>query len=158
MSKILPSSDLQSKSIYSDACQNFEEIEQIYRNSKKLKSNKDDKSPDNKKLDNSHVKLYSNNSINEKYSISEYKSCYEEKIKDENNIDDNINIDMEIKILENLEKIKHMDLSTINSNNNFNNSNFLEENTEIGLNKVFEIDFDKKIYNSKNLEFFKFKK
>ena len=158
MSKILPSSDLQSKSIYSDACQNFEEIEQIYRNSKKLKSNKDDKSPDNKKLDNSHVKLYSNNSINEKYSISEYKSCYEEKIKDENNIGDNVNIDMEIKILENLEKIKHMDLSTINSNNNFNNSNFLEENTEIGLNKVFEIDFDKKIYNSKNLEFIKFKK
>ena len=91
----MSSNDLQSKSIYSDACQNYEEIEQIYRNSNNLKNNKDDKSPDNKKLDNSHIELYKNHSLNERNSASDYKSCYEEKLREENNINENINIDME---------------------------------------------------------------
>ena len=153
MSQIMSSNDLQSKSIYSDACQNYEEIEQIYRNSDNLKNNKDDKSPDNKKLDNSHIELNKNHSLNER-SASDYKSCYEEKLREENNINENINIDMEFKLLE---KIKQMDLSTINSNNNSINNNFLEENTDTELNKVFEINLDKND-NFKDSEYIKFTK
>ena len=150
----MSSNDLQSKSIYSDACQNYEEIEQINRNSDNLKNKKDNKSPDNKKLDNSHIELYKNHSLNERYSESDYKSCYEEKLREENNINENINIDMEFKLLE---KIKHMDLSTINSNNNSISNNFLEENTNSELNKVFEINIDKND-NFKDSEYIKFTK
>ena len=144
----------QSKSIYSDVYQNSAEIEQIYKNSN---NNKKSKIPitnithDSKHLDNSnnsHIKLYSKDSLNEKLSLSEYNSCAEEKIQNDS-INININIDNEIKILENLEKIKPFDLSTINSNNN-NNNNFLEENTDFDINKIFEINFDSKSNNSNN--------
>ena len=57
-------------------------------------------------------------------SASDYKSCYEEKLREENNINENLNIDMEFKLLE---KIKKMDLSTINSNNNSINNNLTED-------------------------------
>ena len=62
--------------------------------------------------------------------------------------------DREIKTLENIENVnnfEHFDLSTINSNSNSNNNNFLEENTDFEINKIFEINFNK--YNNKNTEF-----
>ena len=86
------------------------------------------------------MKLYSNNNLNDKYLEDEFKCCYEEKLGIVKNINNNINIDMEVQILE---KIKQMDLSTINSNNNSHKNYFLEENSDIELNKVFEINFDK---------------
>ena len=36
MTQILSNDDFQSKSIYSDVCQNEAELEQIYKNSKKI--------------------------------------------------------------------------------------------------------------------------
>ena len=171
MTQILSNEDFQSKSIYSDVCQNEAELEQIYKNSKILKNeqtNKHDISQYNKKLDNSHMKLYSKDSLNEKYelevidiknekcSLSEYKSCCEEKVKENDSINNNLNIDKEIKILD-IENIKHFDLSTINSNSNSNN-NFLEENTDFELNKIFEITFDVKSKKNEMSELIKFKK
>ena len=163
MSQILSNKDLQSKSIYTDPCQNSEEIEKIYKSSKKVKN---EINQDKNNIDYSHIKLYSKDSINEKDDIeildikkevSEYKSCYEEKIKEDdyNNINNNMNIDMEIKILE---KIKNVDLSTINSNNNSNNNNFIEEKSDLELNKMFEINFDNISNNSKESECIKFHK
>ena len=72
MSQILQSKELQSKSIYSDACQNSEEIEQIYKISKILKKQKiqnKDKYENNKKLDNNKTELYSKEFLNEKNEI-----------------------------------------------------------------------------------------
>ena len=161
MSQILSNKELQSKSIYSDVCQNSAELEQIYKNSSQNKNRKIQTTNiihDTKKCDNSHMKLYSKDSINEKLSLSEYKSCDEIKIENAS-INNNIHIDNEIKILENFEKIKPFDLSTINSNNNINN-NFLEDNTDLDLNKIFEINFDSNSNNSntklselKNIEY-----
>ena len=167
MSQILSNKEIQSKSIYSDACQNSAEIEQIYKNSKILKKYKiqnKDKYKNNKKLDNSKTELYSKEFINEKNDIHiidlkrenficekssmslEYKSCYEEKIKEhkKDNINNNINIDKEDKIIDNIENLnlKHFDLSTINSNSNNNSNNFLEENTESDIKKIFKINSD----------------
>lgn len=171
MTQILSNDDFQSKSIYSDVCQNEAELEQIYKNSKILKdekTNKHDISQYNKKLDNSHMKLYSKDSLNEKYelevidikkekcSLSEYKSCCEEKVKENDSINNNLNIDKEIKILD-IENIKHFDLSTINSNSNSNN-NFLEETADFELNKIFEINFDAKSKKNEKSELIKFKK
>ena len=171
MTQILSNDDFQSKSIYSDVCQNEAELEQIYKNSKILndeKTNKHDISQYNKKLDNSHMKLYSKDSLNEKYelevidikkekcSLSEYKSCCEEKVKENDSINNNLNIDKEIKIID-IENIKHFDLSTINSNSNSNN-NFLEETADFELNKIFEINFDAKSKKNEKSELIKFKK
>ena len=155
MSHTLSNQDLNNKSIsiYSDVCQNSAEIEQIYKNSNKtIKQKKDIKKENN--IDNSHVKLYSKDSINEKLSNSEYKSCYEEKM-DDDSINNNININHEMKILENIdnidniENIKPFDLSAINCNNNINN-NFSEEKSDLELNKIFDINFDSKSNNYNN--------
>ena len=171
MSKIYSNKENQSSSIYSDVCQNEEELEQVLRHSKKLKKQNRNihKDKDIKRLDSSHINLHSKDYINdkndikinlkedksknEKYSLSlDYKSCYEEKIYENKN--GNLNIDREIKTLENVENVnnfEHFDLSTINSNSNSNNNNFLEENTDFEINKIFEINFNKN--NSKNAEF-----
>ena len=159
MSQALSNKDLQSKSIYTDPCQNSEEIEQIYKSSKKLKN---EINQDKSNIDYSHAKLYSKDSINEeildiKKDVSEYKSCYEEKIKDDdyNSINNNLNIDKEIKILE---KIKNVDLSTINSNNNSDNNNFIEEKSDLELNNIFKINFDSNCNNNKGPDYIKFQK
>ena len=68
------------------------------------------------------------------------------KIKEhkKNNINNNINIDKEIKIIDNIENLnlKHFDLSTIISNSNNIINNFLEENTEFEIKKIFKINPD----------------
>ena len=169
MNEVIQSRELQSKSIYSDACENSEEIEQIYLHSKITKKQKKEK--DDIIQDNSSMKLYTKNSLNEKrdigilnnnkekYSVSEYKSCYEEKIKEnDDSLNNNLNINKQNKILENLNDIKHVDLSTINSNNISNTDNFLEENTDLGLNKIIEINFNIKRKDSKDSEYTKLKK
>ena len=171
MSQILSNKENQSNSIYSDVCQNEEELEQVLRHSKKIKkqSRNMGKDKDIKRLDSSHINLHSKDNLNEKNDIKiefkedksknekcsislEYKSCYEEKICENKN--GNLNIDREIKTLENIENVnnfEHFDLSTINSNSNSNNNNFLEENTDFEINKIFEINFSKN--NIKNTEF-----
>ena len=171
MSQILSNKENQSNSIYSDVCQNEEELEQVLRHSKKLKkqSRNMHKDKDIKRLDSSHIDLHSKDNLNDKNDIKiefkedksknekcslslEYKSCYEEKICE--NKFGNLNIDREIKTLENIENVnnfEHFDLSTINSNNNSNNNHFLEENTDFEINSFFEINFNNNI--NKNAEF-----
>ena len=171
MSQILSNKENQSNSIYSDVCQNEEELEQVLRHSKKLKKQSRNMHKDKniKRLDSSHIDLHSKDNINDKNDIKiefkedksknekcslslEYKSCYEEKICENKN--GNLNIDREIKTLENIENLnnfEHFDLSTINSNNNSNNNNFLEENTDFEINNIFEINFNNNI--NKNTEF-----
>ena len=175
MSQILSNKENQSNSVYSDVCQNEEELEKVLRYSKKLKkqSRNVHKDKDIKRLDSSHINLHSKDFLNEKNDIkiefkedksknekcslsSEYKSCYEEKICENKNC--NLNIDREIKTLENIENVnnfEHFDLSTINSNHNLYNNNFLEENTDFEINNFFEINFNKR--SNKNSEF-EFKK
>jgi len=171
MSQLLSNKENQSNSIYSDVCQNEEELEQVLRHSKKLKkqSRNMHKDKDIKRLDSSHIDLHSKDNLNDKNDIKiefkedksknekcslslEYKSCYEEKICE--NKFGNLNIDREIKTLENIENVnnfEHFDLSTINSNNNSNNNHFLEENTDFEINSFFEINFNNNI--NKNAEF-----
>ena len=132
MNQTLQNKEIQS--IYSDACENSEEIEQIYLHSKIIHNQQVEESEINQ--DNSHMKLYSKDKTNKKENIgiinvkenvsaSEYKSCYEEKIKEnDNELNNNLNINLESKILDNLSNIRHVDLSTINSNNISNTDNF----------------------------------
>ena len=161
MNQTLQNKEIQS--IYSDACENSEEIEQIYLHSKIIHNQQVEEKEIEQ--DNSHMKLYSKDYINKKENIgiinvkenvssSEYKSCYEEKIKEnDNELNNNLNINLESKILENLSNIRHVDLSTINSNNISNTDNFFEENTELGLNKIIEINFEIKRKDSKGSEY-----
>ena len=154
----------QNNSIYSDVCENEAELEQIYKNSfirKKEKQKTDNK----KEINSSRMKLCSKESLNEKlnlgiidnkkekYSVTEYKSCYEEKIVVANNDGyNNLNIDKEIPILDNYEMRKYFDLSTINSNSN-NKNDFLDENTELDLDNIFEINFDIKSKKDEKQEY-----
>ena len=152
----------EEKSIYYDVCQNEAELEEIYKNSKKIISEKEY----NKKLDNSHMKLYSkenlnekddieviNNYKNEKCSESEYKSCYEKR-KDLDSIKNNLNITKEIKVLDNFDNKKHFDLSTINSNSN--NNVFLDESNDFEINQIFEINLDMMSKKDEKSEYKKF--
>ena len=138
MSQYSPSKDLQSKSksIYSDACQNEAELNQILNRRQRQKKRVKTRT---KNSDNSFIKLNSKDKIivknleevNEKhiYSSSEYRSFHEEEIEnknDNNNLDKNLNID---------EKMRQFDISSINSNSN--KQNFMEENTDLELNKIF---------------------
>ena len=140
MSQYSPSKDLQSKSksIYSDACQNEAELNQILNRRQRQKKRVKTRT---KNSDNSFIKLNSKDKIivknleevNEKhiYSSSEYRSFHEEEIEnknDNNNLDKNLNID---------EKMRQFDISSINSNSN--KQNFMEENTDLELNKIFGI-------------------
>ena len=166
MNQTLQNKEIQS--IYSDACENSEEIEQIYLHSKIIHNQQVEENEINQ--DNSHMKLYSKDKTNKKENIgiinvkenvsaSEYKSCYEEKIKEnDNELNNNLNINLESKILDNLSNIRHVDLSTINSNNISNTDNFFEENTDLGLNKIIEINFDIKRKDSKGSEYEKLHK
>ena len=152
----------EEKSIYSDVCQNEAELEEIYKNSKKIICEKEY----NKKLDNSHMKLYSKESLNEKDDIeainnyknekcseSEYKSCYEKR-EDLDSIKKNLNINKENKVLDNFYNMKHFDLSTINSNSN--NNVFLEESTDFEINQIFEINMDMMSKKDEKSEYKKF--
>ena len=140
MSQYSPSKDLQSKSksIYSDACQNEAELNQTLdrrqRQKKRVK-------PRDSIHDKSYIKFNSKDKMNVKnldelndrhiYSSSEYKSFHEEKTGNNDNmneLDKNLNID---------ENMKQFDISSINSNSN--NKNFMEENTDTELNKIFGI-------------------
>ena len=140
MSQYSPSKDLQSKSksIYSDACQNEAELNQILNRRQRQKKRVKTRT---KNSDNSFIKLNSKDKIivknldevNEKhiYSSSEYRSFHAEEIEDKNdknNLDKNLNID---------EKMRQFDISSINSNSN--KQNFMEENTDLELNKIFGI-------------------
>ena len=157
MSQYSPSKDLQSKSksIYSDACQNESELNQIIKRRKRQLRSSQQR---NKNNDNSFVKYNSREFLNAKNfeqlnekprnSSCEYKSFHEEKTENKENINDidkNINID---------ENINHFEISSINSNSN--NKNFMEENTDTELNKIFGItNSDKnsqKVKQSKDLK------
>ena len=157
MSQYSPSKDLQSKSksIYSDACQNESELNQIIKRRKRQLRSSQQR---NKNNDNSFVKYNSREFLNVKNfeqlnekprnSSCEYKSFHEEKTENKENINDidkNINID---------ENINHFEISSINSNSN--NKNFMEENTDTELNKIFGItNSDKnsqKVKQSKDLK------
>ena len=151
MSQYSPSKDLQSKSksIYSDVCQNEAELNQIIkRRQRQIKRTK----PRSKNNDNSFIKSNSKEKINEKnfeelndkqvYSSSEYKSFHDEKTQNKNDVNDlskNLNID---------ENMKQFEISSINSNSN--KQNFMEENTDIELNKIFGIaNSDKNSQNAR---------
>ena len=157
MSQYSPSKDIQSKSksIYSDACQNESELNQIIKRRKRQLRSSQQR---NKNNDNSFVKYNSREFLNVKNfeqlnekprnSSCEYKSFHEEKTENKENINDidkNINID---------ENINHFEISSINSNSN--NKNFMEENTDTELNKIFGItNSDKnsqKVKQSKDLK------
>ena len=157
MSQYSPSKDLQSKSksIYSDACQNESELNQIIKRRKRQLRSSQQRNQNN---DNSFVKYNSREFLNVKNfeqlnekprnSSCEYKSFHEEKTENKENINDidkNINID---------ENINHFEISSINSNSN--NKNFMEENTDTELNKIFGItNSDKnsqKVKQSKDLK------
>ena len=91
MSQYSPSKDLQSKSksIYSDACQNESELNQIFKRRQRPKKRVKQR---NKNNDNSFIRYNSKDYINEKnneqvnpeqkqqyYTSFEYKSFHEEK-------------------------------------------------------------------------------
>ena len=151
MSQYSPSKDLQSKSksIYSDACQNEAELNQILNRPQRQKKRVKTRAKTN---DNSFIKLNSKDKINVKilddlnnkhiYSSSEYKSFHEEKTANKNEANDlnkNLNID---------EIMKQFDISSINSNSN--KQNFMEENTDTELNKIFGIaNSDKNSQNAR---------
>ena len=156
MSQYSPSKDLQSKSksIYSDACQNEAELNQILQRRQRQKKRV---KPRDSNCDKSFYKINSKEKMNVKnsdelnerhvYSSSEYKSFHEEKTgnnNDINELDKNLNID---------ENMKQFDISSINSNSN---KNFMEENTDTELNKIFGIaNSDKnsqKVRKSKELK------
>ena len=140
MSQYSPSKDFQSKSksIYSDACQNEAELNQILKRRQRQKKRV---KPRDSIHDKSYIKFNSKDKMNVKnldelndrhiYSSSEYKSFHEEKTGNNDNmneLDKNLNID---------ENMKQFDISSINSNSN--NKNFMEENTDTELNKIFGI-------------------
>ena len=140
MSQYSPSKDLQSKSksIYSDVCQNESELNQILQRRQRPKKKTKTRTKNN---DNSFIKVNSKDKINIKnfvelnekhvYSSSEYKSCHEEKTQIKNDFKDkdkNVNID---------ENMKQFEISSINSNSN--KQNFMEENTDTEINKIFGI-------------------
>ena len=141
MSQYSPSKDIQSKSKseYSDACQNEAELNQILHRPQRQKMRVKNRSINN---DNSFMKVNSKDKINVKYleelndkkihSSSEYRSFHEEKTSNKNEananeLDKNLNID---------ENMKQFEISSINSNSN---KNFMEENTDTELNKIFGI-------------------
>jgi len=141
MSQYSPSKDIQSKSKseYSDACQNEAELNQILHRPQRQKMRVKNRSKNN---DNSFMKVNSKDKINVKYleelndkkihSSSEYRSFHEEKTSNKNEananeLDKNLNID---------ENMKQFEISSINSNSN---KNFMEENTDTELNKIFGI-------------------
>jgi len=141
MSQYSPSKDIQSKSKseYSDACQNEAELNQILHRPQRQKMRVKNRSKNN---DNSFMKVNSKDKINVKYleelndkkihSSSEYRSFHEEKTSNKNGananeLDKNLNID---------ENMKQFEISSINSNSN---KNFMEENTDTELNKIFGI-------------------
>ena len=141
MSQYSPSKDIQSKSKseYSDACQNEAELNQILHRPQRQKMRVKNRSKNN---DNSFMKVNSKDKINVKYleelndkkihSSSEYRSFHEKKTSNKNEananeLDKNLNID---------ENMKQFEISSINSNSN---KNFMEENTDTELNKIFGI-------------------
>ena len=140
MSQYSPSKDIQSKSksIYSDACQNEAELNQILHRPQRQKMRVKTRSKNN---DNSFMKVNSKDKINVKYleelndkkihSNSEYRSFHEEKTSNKNEANDN-ELDKNLNIDENM---KQFEISSINSNSN--NKNFMEENTDTELNKIF---------------------
>ena len=144
MSQYSPSKDIQSKSKseYSDACQNEAELNQILHRPQRQKMRVKNRSKNNDNNDNSFMKVNSKDKINVKYleelndkkihSSSEYRSFHEEKTSNKNEananeLDKNLNID---------ENMKQFEISSINSNSN---KNFMEENTDTELNKIFGI-------------------
>ena len=144
MSQYSPSKDIQSKSKseYSDACQNEAELNQILHRPQRQKMRVKNRSKNNDNNDNSFMKVNSKDKINVKYleelndkkihSSSEYRSFNEEKTSNKNEananeLDKNLNID---------ENMKQFEISSINSNSN---KNFMEENTDTELNKIFGI-------------------
>ena len=141
MSQYSPSKDLQSKSksIYSDACQNEAELNQTLDRRQRQKK----RSKRSKNNDNSFMKVNSRDKINVKYleelndknfrSSSEYRSFHEEKTVNKNEVNEN-ELDKNLNIDENM---KQFEISSINSNSN--NKNFMEENTDTELNKIFGI-------------------
>ena len=158
MSQYSPS---KSKSIYSVACQNEAELNQIMsrRPRQRKKTNpryNNDNDNNNNNNNNSFVQFNSKDQINEN-NIGEfnpnfyqkafltnykYRSFHEENTEIVNNKNVNINninphgsnLDKNLNIDENM---KQFEISSINSNSN--KQNFMEENTDTELNKFFGI-------------------
>ena len=156
MSQYSPS---KSKSIYSVACQNEAELNQIMsrRPRQRKKTNpRYNNDNNNNNNNNSFVRFNSKDQINEN-NIGEfnpnfyqkafltnykYRSFHEENTEIVNNKNVNINninphgsnLDKNLNIDENM---KQFEISSINSNSN--KQNFMEENTDTELNKFFGI-------------------
>ena len=163
MSQYSPSKDLQSKSksIYSSACQNEAELNQIMNRRPRAKKRTNPRYINNNENNNnnSFVRFNSKDHIIEKnlgefnqnlynqayFNNYEYRSFHEEKTEAVNNKNVNINnnvnsngngsnLDKNLNIDENM---KQFEISSINSNSN--KQNFMEENTDTELNKIFGI-------------------
>ena len=147
MSQYSPSKDLQSKSksIYSDACQNESELNQIFKRRQKPKKKLKQR---NKNNDNSFIRYNSKDFINENnneqinsdpkqyYTSFEYKSFHEEKTQNidkenkyafvNNNINENMNNNLNNNLNENMNNILNNNLNN-NLNDNINQNLNIDE-------------------------------